>query len=61
MQELRADEPSSAPEPKPRAPEPKPHEEPMLFCPNCSTRLTEKKCKLICEQCGYYLSCADYY
>lgn len=35
--------------------------EPMLFCPVCSTRLSERKCKLFCERCGYYLSCADYY
>jgi hypothetical protein len=35
--------------------------EPMLYCPVCSRRLTERKCKLICEQCGYYMSCADYY
>jgi hypothetical protein len=36
-------------------------EEPMLFCPVCSTRLTPRKCKLLCEKCGYYMSCADYY
>ena len=36
-------------------------DEPMLYCPVCSTRLTERKCKLLCERCGYYLSCADYY
>ena len=35
--------------------------EPMLYCPVCSKRLTERKCKLFCEQCGYYMSCADYY
>jgi hypothetical protein len=35
--------------------------EPMLYCPVCSTRLTELKCKLICNKCGYYMSCADYY
>jgi hypothetical protein len=35
--------------------------EPMLYCPVCSTRLTGRKCKLICEKCGYYMSCADYY
>jgi hypothetical protein len=35
--------------------------EPMMYCPVCSTRLTEQKCKLICSKCGYYLSCADYY
>lgn len=36
-------------------------DEPMLFCPLCSQRLTALKCKLICEKCGYYMSCADYY
>jgi hypothetical protein len=34
---------------------------PMLYCPVCSTRLAGRKCKLFCEQCGYYMSCADYY
>jgi hypothetical protein len=38
-----------------------PEQEPMLYCPVCSTRLTERKCKLVCGQCGYYMSCADYY
>jgi hypothetical protein len=38
-----------------------PDEDPMLFCPVCSTRLVQHKCKLICERCGYYMSCADYY
>jgi len=36
-------------------------EEPMLYCPVCSSRLTARKCKLLCEKCGYYMSCADYY
>lgn len=35
--------------------------QPMLFCPVCSRRLTELNCKLLCERCGYYMSCADYY
>jgi hypothetical protein len=35
--------------------------EPMLFCPVCSLRLDQRKCKLFCNQCGYYMSCADYY
>lgn len=33
----------------------------MLYCPNCSQRLEELKCKLLCRDCGYYMSCADYY
>jgi hypothetical protein len=40
---------------------PRNEDEPMLYCPVCSTRLTELKCKLICARCGYYMSCADYY
>jgi hypothetical protein len=31
------------------------------LCPTCSRRLTGHRCKLVCAQCGYYLSCADYY
>ena len=36
-------------------------EEPMLYCPVCSLRLASRKCKLFCERCGYFMSCADYY
>ncbi|HTW45435.1 MAG TPA: hypothetical protein VMD58_07805 [Acidobacteriaceae bacterium] len=32
-----------------------------VYCPNCSSQLTGHRCKLICQGCGYYLSCADYY
>jgi hypothetical protein len=36
-------------------------EHPSLFCPVCSARLAPRKCKLICNACGYYMSCSDYY
>ncbi|MGA9717036.1 MAG: hypothetical protein WBQ79_02050 [Acidobacteriaceae bacterium] len=31
------------------------------WCPNCSAKLESSRCKLLCRQCGYYMSCADYY
>jgi hypothetical protein len=37
------------------------NEEASRFCPVCSKRLESRRCKLICNVCGYYMSCADYY
>ena len=33
----------------------------MQVCPNCSTELRDKSCKLICPLCGFFLSCSDFY
>lgn len=42
-------------------PAPKRKEDPCLYCPCCSIRLAELKCKLLCHKCGYFMSCADYH
>lgn len=55
--------------PQPRESDSKPRQEPLLadpgaivrVCPNCDAQLIERKCKLLCQRCGYYMSCADYY
>jgi hypothetical protein len=36
-------------------------EELIRTCPNCSARLVESRCKLLCPRCHYYMSCSDYY
>ncbi|HEY0163286.1 MAG TPA: hypothetical protein VGB69_11450 [Edaphobacter sp.] len=38
-----------------------PAEHHQVWCPNCSSRLEDSRCKLVCRTCGYFLSCADFY
>jgi ribosomal protein S27AE len=45
----------------PAEPDVPPVEHHSQICPTCGYRLTGHHCKLVCTQCGYYLSCADYY
>jgi hypothetical protein len=43
---------------RPQAPDPG---ELMRTCANCGSAMEERKCKLICTGCCYFLSCSDYY
>ena len=33
----------------------------ITTCPIDGMRLRPRQCKLICQVCGYYLGCSDYY
>jgi len=52
------------PPPRPQQAESPPQPNPdrlMRTCANCGSEMQERKCKLICHGCGYFLSCSDYY
>lgn len=63
--ELRQVVPAPEPAPPPAAPSVRPDAsapgEVMRVCANCGSTMDERKCKLICRGCGYFLSCSDYY
>jgi hypothetical protein len=56
---------SSRPEtdPAPTRAAEQPSDRPERVCPNCGRALLERKCKLLCPnlECGYYMSCSDFY
>jgi len=61
---------TAAPEPSPKIANVQPVEgdarvgvsaDSSRFCPNCSAQLKEHRCKLSCPQCGFFLSCSDFY
>jgi hypothetical protein len=55
-------QPANSPEPEAGADAcPIATEHHSVFCPTCSSRLIESRCKLICRTCGYFLNCADFY
>jgi len=52
------------PDPRPKPEQfkkPAPPAEPGQYCPTCGAKLKDRGCKLKCEQCGFFLSCSDFY
>jgi len=55
--DLCPDTPGNREETKPAAAAP----DPSSYCPNCGTQMRESRCKMVCKNCGFFLSCSDFY
>ena len=53
--------PTGAAEEQPFEPSREAH--PERICPNCGAELVDQRCKLLCpnRECGYAMSCSDFY
>ena len=61
--EASGESPSATPGSSASASSPSTSPRPERVCPNCGRLLLELKCKLLCPtvECGYYMSCSDFY
>ncbi len=53
--------PAVVPPPQPAACPITTDEHLCVYCPTCGTRMEDTRCKLRCNLCGFFLSCADFY
>ncbi len=33
---------------------------PLDYCPVCSKKLESRRCKMVCDRCGYFMSCSEF-